>query len=658
LLHALSGRWKRSAAACLAAFGAACVLATGATAAVVPPDDTFTQVTAGVGFACGLQTNGGAVCWGDNAWGESTPPADDFKQISAGDAFACGLEINGTAVCWGADALHQTYVPSGPFTQVAAGAGFACGLEPDGQQECWGQNYWGTGPTQAFTSLSAGYYFACGLGSAGGTSCWADGIAGATSPPGDVFTQIAAGYDAACGLQSGGSAVCWGDDTYGESSPPADTFTQLAAGYNFACGLKSSGAAACWGDNSWGEATPPTDAFTQLSAGYGFACGLTAAGTAICWGDVGAGAPSGPASDEFDLPSPNELPASNGYNATPSCPLNAADGYTCDPSLASEPPPDPGTSERYVNSAYWPAEKRPDVEVYGVWQLGYDYQNCSEKLPHYCFLADAQAEGYPISHMPQVGDLWVSPCITWYPNSGCTIDDPDQWYMGYVEQVLPDGSFIQSWAGQGTADTGIELTRMSSSMDAQTDFIGLFPAGSYPNDFAQVTSGGSGAAGTGGSEPGGEGSGGGSSGSSGDSSNSNSRTGGGSPRSQKTAPQIKRALRAVMAELRGKSADLRAIRRADGFRLRVSAPEAGRLVIDWDTAVLIHHKRFTELVASARIRLRAAHAARVIIRLTPVGRRLFASTKALRIEERATFTPSAPKAARATTISRVVRLRR
>ena len=96
-----------------------------------------------------------------------------------------------------------------------------------------------------------------------------------------------------------------------------------------------------------------------------------------------------------------QLPAPSVYNTTPSCALNATDYYQCAPS--SLPPKDASNPERYLNSAYWPAEKRPDIEIYAVQKYGYDYQNCTAKLPHYCFLLDAQAVGYPVTHMPQAG---------------------------------------------------------------------------------------------------------------------------------------------------------------------------------------------------------------------------------------------------------------
>jgi hypothetical protein len=205
----------------------------------------------------------------------------------------------------------------------------------------------------------------------------------------------------------------------------------------------------------------------------------------IAWLGAGRGiaAPGG----EFSNPSPNAPPPASAYNTTPSCPPTAGNNYYCSAPTSSWPPEDASSPERYLNSAYWPAEKRPDVETYAIQQYGYDYQNCSAKMTHYCFLVDAQAVGYPVTHTPQVGDLWLAPgeCLAWGSGAalpaGCT-DNGSDWYLGYVEQVFPDGSFIQSWGGSDTpADSGIGETWFSGAMDPYTDFIGFFPAGQSPH---------------------------------------------------------------------------------------------------------------------------------------------------------------------------------
>lgn len=210
---------------------------------------------------------------------------------------------------------------------------------------------------------------------------------------------------------------------------------------------------------------------------------------------AGAGAlASAQGPNEFDSPSWTSLPAASSYNTTPSCQV-AVGQPVCDVPQSAWPPPDPGNPEwfqhlqnadgswdtyrtGYINSAYWPAEKRPDIEEYAIQKYGYNYKHCASYLPHYCFLVDAEAVGYPITHTPAVGDLWLAPgeCLLWAYNeqesegSSCDPNSNTDWYMGYVERVLPDGSFVQSWGGSTTpADSGLEVTLFSGAMDPYTD---------------------------------------------------------------------------------------------------------------------------------------------------------------------------------------------
>jgi hypothetical protein len=181
------------------------------------------------------------------------------------------------------------------------------------------------------------------------------------------------------------------------------------------------------------------------------------------------------------------LPTPSVYNTTPACPLSSSDDWVCYPDSSIWPPVDSNNPETYLNSAYWPAEKRPDIEIYAIQKYGYYYENCLDNLPHYCFLVDAEAVGYPVTHTPAVGDLWVAPgeCMSW-EDLGGAVDNPAQcsdsdtdWFMGYVDQVFPDGSFTESGGGSDTqADSGLQIAMMSSGMDQYTDFIGLLPEGS------------------------------------------------------------------------------------------------------------------------------------------------------------------------------------
>jgi hypothetical protein len=113
----------------------------------LPPQGTFSQVTASARYACGVKTDGAVVCWGDDSDGQSTVPEGAFSQVSASEEWygysgastfwshTCGVKTDGTLACWGHWAGD---VPAGTFRQVSAGGSTACGVKTNGQLSCWG----------------------------------------------------------------------------------------------------------------------------------------------------------------------------------------------------------------------------------------------------------------------------------------------------------------------------------------------------------------------------------------------------------------------------------------------------------------------------------------------------------------------------------------
>jgi alpha-tubulin suppressor-like RCC1 family protein len=81
-------------------------------------------------------SDGTVACWGNNSFGQATPPSGTFTQISAGGYYNCGVRADGTVGCWG----QSPTPPGGTFTQVAAGGSHTCGLKGDGTVACWGNN--------------------------------------------------------------------------------------------------------------------------------------------------------------------------------------------------------------------------------------------------------------------------------------------------------------------------------------------------------------------------------------------------------------------------------------------------------------------------------------------------------------------------------------
>lgn len=251
---------------------------------------TLVDISAGGAQTCALDSDGKAYCWGFNLFGglgdgtenESTVPVavdtsgvlsgKTLTKIVAGFYYACAMDSNGAAYCWGYGSNGQlgdgekknSKLPVAVDTSGAlsgktlatltAGLFQTCGLTTDGEAYCWGGN--GSGQLGNGTK-SDGL-----VPTAVDTSGVIDG---------KPLKNINLGSTHACGIDTGGKAYCWGDNGTGmlgnasqtESPSPVAVDTsgvlagkemvQMAAGSGFSCGLDSEGLAYCWGDDSSGQ---------------------------------------------------------------------------------------------------------------------------------------------------------------------------------------------------------------------------------------------------------------------------------------------------------------------------------------------------------------------------------------------------------------------
>lgn len=157
------------------------------------------------------------------AWRTLMPPDPaEFDEISAGTSHSCGIRTDGGIECWGNDAQGQTESPDGEFTAIASGGRHSCALRTDGRIRCWGNESDGrvNPPAGRFTAISAGTSHSCGLHTDGGIECWGDDGDGRADPPDGEFTAVSAGMNYSCGIRTDDTAACWGANDQGQADPP------------------------------------------------------------------------------------------------------------------------------------------------------------------------------------------------------------------------------------------------------------------------------------------------------------------------------------------------------------------------------------------------------------------------------------------------------
>ncbi|MEX2179205.1 MAG: hypothetical protein WD801_10875 [Gemmatimonadaceae bacterium] len=277
----------------------------------------FETLAAGGHHACALDGQGGAYCWGVNAYGalgdnstsnRNRPVAVQgghrFVKLTAGEYHTCGITVGGGTKCWGSNFVGElgdgTTTPSSvpvdvhgghAFTDIDAGFSHTCGVLADGKLRCWGHNSEGQ------------------LG---------NGTKTATSTPTLVlsdlsFALVDGGGNHTCALTGDGSAACWGYNFSGQlgigtsgtgtaTLTPAMvsgslTFADLEVGRDHACALVDGGALYCWGRGEYGrlgdgatdDRSQPTRSASSLTvaefeAGDLQTCVVTSDGAAYCFG--------------------------------------------------------------------------------------------------------------------------------------------------------------------------------------------------------------------------------------------------------------------------------------------------------------------------------------------------------------------------------------
>jgi alpha-tubulin suppressor-like RCC1 family protein len=286
------------------------------------PEISYTTISAGGNFACGVAIDQNLYCWGNNLFGQlgnglrtsgSTPAlasvkSERFTTVSAGERHACALNLVGTAYCWGSDSkgqlgdyrdlnnltLHSTTpIPVADtalsFKAISAGETHTCAVTQTGIAYCWGSN--------AAGQLGNGQKIDSDIPVQ---------VSGA-----NTFIAIAAGGAHTCGVTTSGNMLCWGNNADGQVGKGVanDTvlvpttvsggggYSQVSAGQHHTCGL-GGGVVRCWGNNESGQIgngvfsgsdvpAPVTVAGLQavsISLGNRHSCAIGFDNRAWCWG--------------------------------------------------------------------------------------------------------------------------------------------------------------------------------------------------------------------------------------------------------------------------------------------------------------------------------------------------------------------------------------
>ncbi len=273
-----------------------------------PPDLGFPQVAAGVDHTCQIGSGGSLSCWSDNGDAGTPPSGSGWITLDAGNEFACALTSgSGAPECWGE-------APAGAptsLTQVATGGAHACGLLPDAQIDCWGDDGFGqvsNAPPGSYLEIASGLDHSCAVADSGIVSCWGRDDEGQTSgvPVGVAFDAVTAGAFHSCGRKHGGDVVCWGRTDEGQVPALPASFALVSSDSLHNCGLRDDGSASCWGDDDQGQSSPFTSlAFADVDAGGpptnpGFTCAASTSGALACWGDDSASQSEPPLDRDHD----------------------------------------------------------------------------------------------------------------------------------------------------------------------------------------------------------------------------------------------------------------------------------------------------------------------------------------------------------------------
>jgi alpha-tubulin suppressor-like RCC1 family protein len=232
-------------------------------------------IDAGDYHTCAVTDANGLKCWGKNTYGQlgdwsksdrSAPVESPFfgggvADVAAGWGHTCVQTTEGGAKCWGNNAYGQMgfgrltdiHLPAedvinlnGRVLKITADGNQTCALTAGGGAQCWGDNRYG----QLGDGTNRKRYEP-------------DQVTGLTAG----VETLAAGWNHACAVTGGGEFRCWGWNFYGQLGDGGtanqfvpvrvrfltDGVKAVAVGWGHTCVITGSGTVRCWGLNGSGQ---------------------------------------------------------------------------------------------------------------------------------------------------------------------------------------------------------------------------------------------------------------------------------------------------------------------------------------------------------------------------------------------------------------------
>jgi alpha-tubulin suppressor-like RCC1 family protein len=108
---------------------------------MVISDGLFSTLATGSSHACGVLTNGTALCWGRWWWVACSPLCGGVLVSTRSLWLAAGVGSQGQLGTGASTASITPVAVSGghTFAQIAAGSAHTCGLLANGSALCWGE---------------------------------------------------------------------------------------------------------------------------------------------------------------------------------------------------------------------------------------------------------------------------------------------------------------------------------------------------------------------------------------------------------------------------------------------------------------------------------------------------------------------------------------